>query len=210
MRVPGIVACTLALAATASAAPSIDCIKATNLAEKAICEDWRLRWSDRQLSRLYSLARKQTSEARRSALIDSQRGFLAERDRCGYAPKCIWMLYHARLKEVSLLVNVHDAYATFARGQTGNLRIARFGYTGAVEIIASGANDHECQFDADDLTQTGKGVLRFRFKGEQDDEACVMNIVPVGDHMQVEIEGYTCRSSCGHRAHIDGLYTRAP
>ena len=101
-------------------------------------------------------------------------------------------------------MNVHDAYAMFVRGNTGSLRIARFGFEGAVELYASRENGNLCQFEENNLTQTGKGNLRWRAKSAG--EACRIDIVPNGEDMTVMVEG--CRSSCGHGTYMDGTYTR--
>jgi uncharacterized protein len=206
MRVTATILLALALTPMVGAEPSFDCLKAQSAAEKRVCNDKGLQWSDRQLARLYTLALKEATEAGRAALIESQRRFLAERDACGTVPLgCVEQLYHRRLQELATRVNVHDAYAMFVRANTGALRIVRFGFTGAVDLWATGENGHECTFEEDDLLQTGKGLLRF--KAKVGDEACRMNIIPDGDNVRVEIEE-GCRFYCGHRAHMDGTYTR--
>lgn len=206
MRIAAVAIVAFALTPMASAEPSFDCSKAQTAAEQRVCNDRELQWSDRQLARLYALALKEVSAADRPALVESQRRFLAERDACGTVPLgCVEHLYDVRLQELAKRVNVHDAYAMFARGNTGGLRIVRFGFVGAVDLWATGENHHECGFEEDDLVQTGKGILRFHAKSG--DELCRMNIIPDGDDMRVEIEE-GCRSYCGHRAHMDGTYTR--
>ena len=70
----------LALAPPTVAAPSFDCAKAATNAERRVCDDSGLQWSDRQLARLYALALKEASESNRAALVESQRRFMAERD----------------------------------------------------------------------------------------------------------------------------------
>lgn len=206
MRIAAAILVALALTSPVGAEPSFDCRNAQTDAEKRVCNDRGLQWSDRQLARLYALALKETPEAKRAALIESQRRFLAKRDACGVVPLgCVEALYHQRLQELATKVNVHDAYAMFVRGNTGALRIARFGFTGAVDLWATGENSHECGFEEDNLVQTGKGLLRFHAKAG--DEVCRMNIIPDGDDMRVEIEE-GCRYYCGHRAHMDGAYAR--
>lgn len=118
---------------------------------------------------------------------------------------CIVDLYEKRLRELAAMVTVNDAYANFTRGNTGGLRIVRFGSTAAVKLWATGANGHECGFEYDALEQGGKGVLRWRETTEY--EQYKINIVPEGDDMRVE---GGCRHYCGARASMDGLYTRVP
>ena len=77
LRLVTVLTAVLVAAMPATAAPSLNCAKATALSEKAICETWQLHWSDRQLSRLYTLARKDAAEAQRLGLIASQRRFVA-------------------------------------------------------------------------------------------------------------------------------------
>lgn len=197
---------TIPFAFVAGADPSFDCRKAQTAAENRVCSVRWLQWSDRQVARLYALALKEAPEDGRAALIESQRRFLAGRDACpASSPACVDDIYHRRLQELAARVNVYDAYVRYARGTTGGLRIVRLGFVGAVDLWATGPNDHECAFEDDDLLQTGKGILRFRARPE--DGACRMNIVPEGDDVRVEIEE-GCRLYCGHRARMDGTFKR--
>lgn len=206
VRIAAAAILAFALTPMVGAEPSFDCSKAQTVAEKRVCNDRELQWSDRQLARLYVMALKEAPAAERPALVESQRRFLAEREACGTVPLgCVEQLYHMRLQELAKRVNVHDAYAMFARGNTGGLRIVRFGSVAAVDLWATGENHHECGFEEDDLVQTGKGILRFHAKSAN--EVCRMNIIPDEDDMRVEIEE-GCRSYCGHRAYMDGTYTR--
>jgi uncharacterized protein len=187
----------------AGAAPSFDCAKARSETEKLICNYPPFEWSDRQMARLYALALKEVPPSKRAPLIESQRHFLIARDACRTVG-CVTALYEGRLKALAALVNVHDAYATFARGDTGGIRIARFGYDGAVDLWASADNGYDCEFRQDNLLQTGKGVLRWRQTSGRSE--CRLDIIPDGDDMRIEVKG--CRSYCGPDARMDGTYTR--
>jgi uncharacterized protein YecT (DUF1311 family) len=69
----------------AAAAPSFDCARARGAVEQAICASAALAELDREEARLYRLARA-VPQARREALRDRQRAFLAERDSCPSPP----------------------------------------------------------------------------------------------------------------------------
>ena len=208
MRVVAAILVALAVTSPAGAAPSFDCAKAQTRAETRICGDEDLQWSDRQLARLYTLALKEATDANRLALIEGQRRFLAERDACGTVPLgCVESLYHRRLLELATKVNVHDAYATFKPVEfDGFMRVARFGFVGAVTLWSVGGRDHHiCTFEEDNLTQTGKGLLKWQ--GKDGVKACHVYIIPEGDDLRVDTD---CRYFCGAKARMDGLYKRVP
>ena len=194
---------------SARAEPSFDCVKATTKTGKHICSDdgpitgGGHQWLDRQLARLYAMAKQKIPKAQFAALVESQRRFLKERGACDLAGAgCeIVEVYRKRLSEVARFVDVPDAFAIFKR-EYGELQIARFGATASVSIWTVGGNAHACQFEEDDLPQGGKGVVRFRRGNSQ----CRLDVIPDGDDLRVET--HECFEFCGARASLDGMYRR--
>jgi uncharacterized protein len=193
-----------ALHASARGAPSFDCERAQSKAETLICiPETDLQWLDRQLARLFNLAKSVNAD--RDQLTVEQRQFLGRRDACGADSACITRVYKDRLHALAGRVNVYEAFAEFKReeGGSGDLWIARFGAPAAIKIGTSGPNGHECFLEADDAVMTGRGVAKWR-GGEED--ACHIDVIPDGEDMRVETSG--CEYYCGARARFDGLFKR--
>lgn len=75
------IACLGAGLAVAGERPSYDCARASGRVEAAICADPGLAQLDRELARVYQLAR----QADGAALVAAQRRWLSERDGCASA-----------------------------------------------------------------------------------------------------------------------------
>jgi uncharacterized protein len=198
MRALVITCAALFLALCAHAGPSYDCNKAASAAEKEICRVPELQWFDRQLARLYKLAKDQAG-ANTPAMIASQRDFIESRNACNADNDCIERAYKARLTEISPQVNVYEPFAEY-RSPNGTLTIVRFGFEAAFNILTVGDNGHTCAFETDHATVGGKGVVRWR------DKACRIDIVPDGESLRVETKN--CQVYCGVRATLDELYQR--
>jgi len=88
-----------------AATPSFDCTKAESSAEKLVCADEDLAKLDREVARLFTLARKgpnMTSE-RQAALIGTQRGWIKGRDDCwkdSDVRACVFDNYVIRIHEL--------------------------------------------------------------------------------------------------------------
>ena len=195
------------LAPIARAEPSFDCAKAQSKAETLICfPEMDLEWLDRQMARLFKLAKSQPN-ADRDRLTGEQRAFLGRRDACGADSECIARVYKERLRNLASRVNVYEAFGEYRRKpvemEGAQLWIARFGADAAIKIYASGGNNHLCSFEADDAIFTGRGVVKWH----SEEKACRMAIVPDGEDMRVEVKG--CERYCGARARMDGLYGHA-
>lgn len=83
--------------AAGGAKPSFDCRKAGNAAERAICADGNLAALDRKMAATYRSVSRRVSGANKTRLRREQRGWLAERNRCGGNRGCINNLYRLRL-----------------------------------------------------------------------------------------------------------------
>lgn len=192
------------LALTARAQPSYDCAKATSAAEKEICRVPDLQWFDRQLARLFKLAKDQPG-AKRDALVESQRQFIVRREACRTDYDCLQGAYKTRLAELATQVNVFEAYAEYStKSLGGSMWIVRDGYHAGVKILTVGGGGHTCVFETDNAVTTGKGVVKWR--GGSGD-ACRIDILPDADDLRVET--HNCEDYCGMRAVMDGTYSRA-
>ena len=200
MRALAIASAVLILTLGAQAAPSYDCNKAASAAEKEICRVPNLQWFDRQLTRLYKLAKEQAG-ANTPAIIASQRDFIETRNACNADSDCIERAYKARLTALSPQVNVYEPFAEY-RSPNGTLTIVRFGFEAGLNILTVGGNGHTCTFETDHATVGGKGVIRWR------DNACRMDIVPDGESLRIETKN--CQDHCGMRAVMDGVFVRQP
>lgn len=201
MRTLAIVSAMLMLTLGAHAAPSYDCARARSAAEREICRVPDLQWFDRQLARLYKLAKEQAG-GNTPALIASQRDFIESRYACGADSDCIERAYKARLTALSPQVNVYEPFAEY-RSANGSLTIVRFGFEAGLNILTVGDNGHTCAFETDHATVGGKGVIRWR------DNACRMDIIPDGGDLRIETKN--CQEFCGMRAVMDGRYShRSP
>ena len=90
-----------ALAAT----PSFDCTKAESSAERLICADEELAKLDREIARLFVLARRgpEMTPSRSVELIGTQRGWIRTRDECwkeADARVCLVRNYAIRIHEL--------------------------------------------------------------------------------------------------------------
>lgn len=195
---------SLILASAAYAGPSFDCEMAASDVEKVICHDdgpvtgGGSAWLDRQLARLYMIAKARVRPEERASLVAAQRQFLSDRDACFARRGCrIEDVYRKRLKSVARSMNEDQAFQVF--GGAGELQIARYGTTASLSIWTIGGNDHVCQFEQDDLPLDDGGAVRFH------DSELAFNIavVPVGQALQVTTEGY---AYCGARASMAGTY----
>lgn len=200
MRALAVACAVLVLTLGAQAAPSYDCNKATSAAEKEICRVPNLQWFDRQLTRLYKLAKDQAG-ANTPAIIASQRDFIESRNACNADSDCIERAYKWRLTALSPQVNVYEPFAEY-RSPNGTLTVVRFGFEAGLNILTVGDNGHTCAFETDHATVGGKGVIRGR------DKACRMDIIPDGESLRIDTK--YCQDYCGTRATMDGLFTREP
>lgn len=203
-----LVSTLVVLSLPAEAEPSFDCAKAETVSEKAVCEIPDLPWFDRQMARLYKQAQAEPG-ADRAALAEGQRAFLRNREACGADYDCLMDAYHARLTLLAPLVNVHEAYALYERtGEpSGMIWVARFGFDAGVKISTIGGGDHTCTFETDSAVVGGKGVVRWRGKGE---DRCRIDIVPNDSDGSMSLQTKDCQEYCGARAVMDGTYTGAP
>lgn len=85
------------------AGPSYDCAKAATSTERAICRSFDLWLEDRALGSIYSVLRNVSSGEERTLLMEKQRSWISQRDRCGNDVACILDRYRAWFLDLSLI-----------------------------------------------------------------------------------------------------------
>jgi uncharacterized protein YecT (DUF1311 family) len=85
------------------AGPSYDCAKATTSTERAICGSFELWLEDRALGYIYFVLRNVSSGEERTLLVEKQRRWISQRDRCGNDVACILDRYRAWFLDLSLI-----------------------------------------------------------------------------------------------------------
>src|SRR5262245_54196325 len=92
------------LSPASAATPSFDCTKAESTVEKLVCTDEDLSRIDREVARLFVLARNGvTGTSRLPQLIGTQRGWIRARDDCWKQPDarhCVLESYANRVEEL--------------------------------------------------------------------------------------------------------------
>lgn len=83
----------------ARARPSYDCRGATGRVTTMICSDERLAAADRRMSAAYFRELAAANPGTKAALVDSARGFLVFRNRCG-DDACVAQAYADRMDEI--------------------------------------------------------------------------------------------------------------
>jgi uncharacterized protein len=101
---PAVVVALCNLSPASAAAPSFDCAKAQTSIEQLVCADEDLAKIDREVARLFVLARNELRESPRLAeLIGTQRGWIRARDDCwrqSDARVCVLESYANRIQEL--------------------------------------------------------------------------------------------------------------
>ena len=83
--------------------PGYNCAKAATSTERAICGSFDLWLEDRALGFIYSVLRDVSSGDERNALVQKQRSWIIQRDRCGSDVDCIMDRYRAWFLDLSLI-----------------------------------------------------------------------------------------------------------
>jgi uncharacterized protein len=79
--------------------PSFDCGKAASTTERTICTEPMLWAQDRAVSSMYGVFTRVTKNQERDTLKESQRSWIAWRERCGGDQACIVQVYNQRLSD---------------------------------------------------------------------------------------------------------------
>ncbi len=136
IRIIGFLAAFAAVAPAYAATPSFDCSKADSSAETLICKDETLAALDREMARLYRLARtgSHMTPARRKELASFQVGWIKGRNDCWKAANlrtCVLDNYVFRIHE--LRQGFSDARQQDAKGASvGPLAVDCKGFGAAI------------------------------------------------------------------------------
>ena len=82
--------------------PSFECARASSVIERLICNEPQLWGPDRAIAALYSVHGDRATPELKTRLRDTQRSWIALRDRCGPDSACVVEAYRQRLKEFGL------------------------------------------------------------------------------------------------------------
>ncbi|HEY0311713.1 MAG TPA: lysozyme inhibitor LprI family protein [Allosphingosinicella sp.] len=93
----------------AETATSFDCSKATGRVERMICGDRILAMQDGAMGESFGLLKRNLPAAQRSAVVQSQRAWVAGRDRCAER-QCVEDAYEQRLKELGRMSDARLRY----------------------------------------------------------------------------------------------------
>ena len=94
----------LTSASAADYAP-VDCRKANAPALYAICGNYVLGQQEARMATLYGIATSLVAMGQRGELNDTQREWLAERDRCGDDISCLHDVYGRRIRQLSEVID---------------------------------------------------------------------------------------------------------
>ena len=97
------------LAASASVSASdyapVDCSKANDPSLYAICNNYSLGQAEARMATLYGIAASLVAMGQRGELIETQRDWLAERDRCGDVTGCLHDAYARRIRRLNGVID---------------------------------------------------------------------------------------------------------
>ena len=93
-----------ATAASAADYAPLDCRKADALALFAICSNYSLGQAEARMATLFGIATSLVAMGQRGELLDTQREWLAERDRCGDDTGCLSDAYARRIRHLNAVI----------------------------------------------------------------------------------------------------------
>jgi uncharacterized protein len=203
-------------AASASAAPSFDCAKASEEAEKAICKDAKLADLDAAIARAYAAATARLKGAAAKALQEDQRSFVAIRDQSFGLPD--YSLAERLQGRLTFLESVAKALPA-SGGDFAGVWENSFGTVtikpaagGKLSIEAQSADPISARWvcDITDEVAPDKGVLSFTDGDTPADMTATISLRRDGPLLAVSeaVKPDTVRGYCGHRGALEGAYFR--
>lgn len=87
------------VARAANYAP-LDCAEAASDAQKAVCANYKLGQGEARMATLFEWTTALVGMGQRGQIQDGQRAFIAAREACGAALRCLQELYAARVGEL--------------------------------------------------------------------------------------------------------------
>jgi uncharacterized protein len=201
---------------SAAAAPSFDCGKASEEAEKAICKDARLSGLDAAIARTYAAASAKLKGAAARALQDDQRSFIAIRDQSYGLPD--YGLEERLQFRLTFLQNVAKAlpssgtdFAGVWENSVGTVTI-KPAAGGKLSVEAQAADPISARWVCDiaDEIAPNKGALTFTDGDTPADSTATISLRRDGPLLQLseEVKPDTVRGYCGHNGSLEGAYFR--
>ncbi|WP_407150436.1 lysozyme inhibitor LprI family protein [Bradyrhizobium sp. ORS 86] len=80
---------------------ALDCAKASTAAETTICKSYALGQDEARVATLFGVLTSLVAMGQRSDLVDTQRRWIASRERCGSNAECLSRVYATRINELS-------------------------------------------------------------------------------------------------------------
>jgi uncharacterized protein len=97
------VAAAFTSASAADYAP-LDCSKANEPSLFAICSNYSLGQAEARMATIFGIVTSLVAMGQRGDLIDTQRAWLAERDRCGDDTGCLSDAYARRIRQLNAVI----------------------------------------------------------------------------------------------------------
>jgi uncharacterized protein len=216
MRCVGLIGAVLLLTAPAVAEPSFDCARAASAIEKTICDSigFGLAEKDAMLARLYRGLKDAPGQ---EALPQSQKDWMAARDRRNTDEKCLSEVYETRIVELARLGGdagrVSGRYS-YNLGEdvsfgSGFFAVDSAGNLSAHLSTASTPAVHTCEVDAREALSATDNVWIFVDKPSEtspDDPQCRILFRRNGN--AIEVNSTYCSQWCGARGNFDAVYTK--
>jgi uncharacterized protein len=79
----------------------IDCTRAADPAQRAVCQNYSLGQAEARMATLYAIVTSLVPMGQRSNLMDQQRQWLRQRDACGGDNTCLANIYARRIGELN-------------------------------------------------------------------------------------------------------------
>lgn len=214
---PALLTCFVAASAVpANAAPSFDCAKASEEAEKAICKDARLSELDAAIARAYSAATARLKGAAAKALQEDQRSFIAIRDGAyGLPDDNLGQRLEYRLTFLESLAKAVPASATDFAGvwenSVGTVTI-KPAAGGKLSIEAQAADGISARWvcDITDEVAPVNGALTFTDGDTPAESTTTITLRRDGPLLMLreEVKPDGVRGYCGHNGALEGTYFR--
>ncbi len=82
----------------------VDCRQANDPAQYAICHTYSLGQAEARMATLYGVATSLVAMGQRGELVDTQREWLGERDRCSDDTGCLHEAYARRIRHLNRVI----------------------------------------------------------------------------------------------------------
>lgn len=97
-------ACSTATAAVCGEYAPIDCTRADDSAQRAVCQNYSLGQAEARMATLYGIVTSLVPMGQRANLMDAQREWLKQRDACRGDTACLTQVYARRIGELNAVM----------------------------------------------------------------------------------------------------------